>query len=187
MIDKQIGSRLKAIRERRGYSLEDVASKTGVSRPSLSNIERGITSTSINNLWKISKGLSVPISYFFTEKNNDYELVPLGNTKKIDSQDSLISIFTTFTWRLTDNFETFYLELEPHANRLSQPHGGGVQEIIIPLEGELYLLLDNDDLKITTGYIVRFDADMVHQYKNVTNHLCKFISIMCYPTKGEIQ
>lgn len=93
MIDKLIGKRLKAIREEKGYSLEDVALMTGVSRPSLSNIERGITSTSINNLWKISKGLSIPISYFFSEKNSTYELVSLGDTTKIDSQDELINIF----------------------------------------------------------------------------------------------
>ncbi|MFS0953667.1 helix-turn-helix domain-containing protein [Enterococcus durans] len=62
--------------------LEKVATKTGVSRPSLSNIERRITSTSINNLWEISKGLPVPITYFFSEKNTDHELISLRNTKK---------------------------------------------------------------------------------------------------------
>ncbi|MBO1126879.1 helix-turn-helix domain-containing protein [Enterococcus faecalis] len=186
MIDKLIGKRLKAIREEKGYSLEDVALMTGVSRPSLSNIERGITSTSINNLWKISKGLSIPISYFFSEKNSTYELVSLGDTTKIDSQDELINIFSTFTWRPSDNFETFYLELDSHADRLSQPHTSGVQEIIIVLEGELHLIIDNITLIVTPKHIVRFDADKIHHYKNNTNHLCKFISMMCYPAKGEL-
>lgn len=64
MISKVIGMRLKKIREERGYSLEKVSELTGVSKPSINNIERGLTSPSIDSLWKIATGLSVPISYF---------------------------------------------------------------------------------------------------------------------------
>ena len=40
MISKVIGMRLKKIREERGYSLEKVSELTGVSKPSINNIEK---------------------------------------------------------------------------------------------------------------------------------------------------
>lgn len=184
MIDQLVGIQLKKLRERLGYSLEEVSTMTGVSRPSLSNIERGLTSTSINNLWKISKGLSIPISYFFTENTPRYEVITHDNMTPIASENDLVKIFTTFTWLPSDNFEVFYLELDPHAQRDSQAHAKSVSELILITEGELTMQFGQESITLSTQQLLRFNADNEHSYQNHSNKSCHFYSIMCYPTKG---
>lgn len=186
MIDQLVGKRLKKLREEMHYSLDDVARLTGVSKPSLSNIERGTTSTSINNLWKISTGLSLPISYFFTDGGNQYELVSLKDQHQLESENDLVAIFTTFTWQVNDNFETFFLTLQPNGKHQSKPHAYGVTEIIIVTEGQLTMSLNEELITVTKGQLLRFQANVEHCYSNISQKACSFYAIMSYPHKGEI-
>lgn len=186
MIDTLVGKRLKRLREELHYSLEDVSRLTGVSKPSLSNIERGTTSTSIKNLWKISKGLSLPISYFFTEDSNSYELVTLNEQQKINSENDSVDIFNTFTWQTNDSFETFFLNLKPGAKHSSNAHATGVTEIIITTKGILSMSINNNLIQINEGQLLRFNANVQHDYLNQSTKDCSFFSIMSYPHKGEI-
>lgn len=185
MINITIGNQLKRYRDLQGYSLDEIAQLTGVSKPSLSNIERGNTSPSISTLWKISKGLSVPISYFFAEKEVSYEISDLKNLQSIDSGNDLIKIFTAFKWNPADNFEVLFLELEPSAERSSKAHSSGTTEIIIPIEGEILIKILDEEVKVGTQKVMRFNADRDHQYINNGKGICKFICLMLYPVQGK--
>lgn len=183
MINITIGNQLRRYRESREISLDEAAQLTGVSKPSLSNIERGITSPSINTLWKVSKGLGLPISYFFSEKEVIYEVATLDNLKEINSGDDLIKTFTAFSWDPSDNFEVLFLELLPGAQRVSKAHTDGTSEIIIIMEGELNLKIQDDNVKLLPKQLLRFNADTEHQYINESTENCKFACIMIYPDK----
>ncbi|AUS69130.1 helix-turn-helix domain-containing protein [Lactococcus lactis] len=183
MINITIGNQLKKYRESRNYSLDEVALLTNVSKPSLSNIERGTTSPSISTLWKISKGLSLPIAYFFSEKEVNYEIATMESLVEIVSGDDLIKTYTAFTWDPSDNFEVLFLELLPGAKRESKAHSDGTKEIIILMEGELTLKIQNDNINLLPKQLLRFNADSDHQYINAGEGECKFASIMIYPYK----
>ncbi|AWN65235.1 XRE family transcriptional regulator [Lactococcus lactis subsp. lactis] len=184
MLEIKIGNQLKLYRELQKYSLEEVSELTGVSIPSLSNIERGNTSPSINTLWKISKGLSLPISYFFAENEVGYEIQKINNLKSIDSENDLVKIFTAFTWNPADNFEVLFLELESEARRFSKAHSYGTVEIIIPLEGNFSIMLQSEEIELSKETILRFDAAIDHEYINSSKQSCKFLCIMIYTTSG---
>ena len=49
-MDVNIGERLKKVRLERGYTLKDVAAKSGYSKALISRIENGNVSPSINSL-----------------------------------------------------------------------------------------------------------------------------------------
>ena len=181
MISEVIGMRLKKIREERGYSLEKVSELTGVSKPSINNIERGLTSPSIDSLWKIATGLSVPISYFFSEFKTAHTLVNMDELTKIDSKDELVSISSIFSWLPTDNFECFYLELAANANRVSQAHVKGSKELIFILEGQLTMLLGEERIVCKENACLKFDANIAHTYFNETDAKVRGISVMIYP------
>ncbi|MDG4985004.1 helix-turn-helix domain-containing protein [Lactococcus lactis] len=183
MINITIGNQLRKHREARDISLDEAAQLTGVSKPSLSNIERGMTSPSISTLWKISKGLALPISYFFSEKEVVYEIATLENLKEINSGDDLIKTFSAFSWDPSNNFEVLFLELMPGAQRISKAHADRTSEIIIIMEGELKLKIQDNEINLLPKQLLRFNADNDHQYINESKENCKFACIMIYPTK----
>src|ERR1700704_4157846 len=57
-----IGSRVKALREASGLSLRDLAARTGVSAPMLSQVERGETSPTLTVAARIAAGPDLRLS-----------------------------------------------------------------------------------------------------------------------------
>src|SRR3954449_10972220 len=58
----QIGPRVRALREAMGLSLRDLAQRTGVSAPMLSQVERGETSPTLAVAARIANGLELTLS-----------------------------------------------------------------------------------------------------------------------------
>src|SRR6476469_3390185 len=58
----EVGSRIRALREGMGYSLRDLAERSGVSAPMLSQVERGETSPTLSVAGKIAGGLELSLS-----------------------------------------------------------------------------------------------------------------------------
>jgi transcriptional regulator with XRE-family HTH domain len=61
-IDAHIAGRVKQLRAQRGWSLEELAGKSGVSRAMISKIERGETSATASLLSRLGVALDVPVS-----------------------------------------------------------------------------------------------------------------------------
>src|SRR3954452_19134199 len=57
-----VGPRVRALREAMGLSLRDLAHRTGVSAPMLSQVERGETSPTLAVASKIATGLELSLS-----------------------------------------------------------------------------------------------------------------------------
>src|SRR5690348_11639215 len=57
-----IGARVKALREAEGLSLRDLAERSGVSAPMLSQVERGETSPTLTVAARIATGLHLRLS-----------------------------------------------------------------------------------------------------------------------------
>src|ERR1700758_5038256 len=57
-----VGARVKALRESAGLSLRDLAARSGVSAPMLSQVERGETSPTLTVAGRIASGLDLRLS-----------------------------------------------------------------------------------------------------------------------------
>src|SRR5262249_43663480 len=59
-LDGVVGSNVKELRTRRGYTLDVLAGLSGVGRQTLGQIELGRTVPSLGTLWKIARAFDVP-------------------------------------------------------------------------------------------------------------------------------
>src|SRR5918911_1298534 len=80
-----LGRRIKTLRRRRGFTLDTVSKRTGLSTGLLSQIENGSVSPSLASLWKISLTLGVKIGDFFPqgELGKEFELVRAHEREKV--------------------------------------------------------------------------------------------------------
>jgi transcriptional regulator with XRE-family HTH domain len=67
---RAIGEKLRAIRQERGMSLRELATKAEVSASMLSQIETGKVFPSVRSLYGIASALAVSVDYFFPEQDN---------------------------------------------------------------------------------------------------------------------
>lgn len=65
-INQQLGEKIARERKRRNMTQEDLATKVKVQTATISNIERGVTDTSVYNIFKIAQTLKMNIRDLFT-------------------------------------------------------------------------------------------------------------------------
>lgn len=70
-IDTHIGRRLRALRTQRGLSLEAVAEIIEVTQQQMSRYELGKQKLTADQLFRLGRGLDVPIAWFFQEYRED--------------------------------------------------------------------------------------------------------------------
>jgi len=66
-LQKQIGLRVRELREKKGISQEALAANCGLHRTYVGLVERGQRNLSLATLEKISEGLGAPVSELFSE------------------------------------------------------------------------------------------------------------------------
>ena len=67
---KKVGQRIKELRSRRGIAQTDLAKMIELSQTNLSNIERGRTGVTLQNLFKIQEVLGCSMVDFFTDADS---------------------------------------------------------------------------------------------------------------------
>lgn len=167
----KISLTLKELRKKKGWSLDIAAVKTGVSKAMLGQIERGESSPTIATLWKIASGFGVSFSSF-VEDTNPSVLDFVHRTpqlQRLHHQDDKINVMTIFPFDEALGFEVFIIELLPGCTHLSPPHQKGVSEHIIPVRGDVEVLVEGQWHRVRQHEGLRFDASHPHGYRNLAN------------------
>ncbi|MCU0484883.1 MAG: helix-turn-helix domain-containing protein [Anaerolineales bacterium] len=81
-----LGNRIRALRQSRGLTLEQVAEETGLSGSFLSMVERDKVSISVDNLEKLGRYFEVHMVYFFTGP----EISPVAITRRADITQTMV-------------------------------------------------------------------------------------------------
>jgi transcriptional regulator with XRE-family HTH domain len=65
----QVARRIRELRETRGFSIRELARRSGLPPESVSRSERGVTEITLTNLAKLCKGLMIELPDFFSIPN----------------------------------------------------------------------------------------------------------------------
>jgi transcriptional regulator with XRE-family HTH domain len=70
MVKQNIGEKIRALRIHKGISQEELGKSLERSHAAVSDIERGKTDLSVNDLYKIAKFFDISVTYFLEEDQN---------------------------------------------------------------------------------------------------------------------
>lgn len=180
-IQKNIGTNLRNIRKSRGYSLDSTAELTGVSKAMLGQIERGESNPTVTTLWKIASGLQVSFSSLIYEEPSDVLFIDIKSIAPVKECDGNYRVYPVFAFDPRKKFEVFIVEIEPGCHHISEKHNESVEEHLTVMSGILEMKIGEQLIQIQPGNSIRFLANKVHEYKNISEELTKFQVIMYYP------
>lgn len=168
MIDaKEVGRRIKKIRESRFMTLKDVERKANISATHISEIERGMTSPTINILIRIAVALEKDPAYFVEEEELDeVSFVSYEDRKeeKLDMKDgNLIRLTRSIpSGRITARM----IILDPDGSGKFDLHTHEADEAALVLEGEITFRLKKRNYTLTRGESIYIVGTCEHDYAN---------------------
>lgn len=139
-----LGARIKALRMKNGLTLEELGSRTELTKGFLSQLERNLTSPSLATLEDIVEVLGVTMSGFFAD--DEEQIVFTKEDAFIDEQEG-----RTLHWIVPNaqknRMEPLVLELEPGGqSQQIEPHEG--EEFGYVLAGKIMIVRGSDTRKL---------------------------------------
>ncbi|EOQ97040.1 DNA-binding helix-turn-helix protein [Leptospira wolbachii serovar Codice str. CDC] len=172
---------LKLIRHTKGFSLDKLANRCGVSRAMLSQIEQGKSVPTISVLWKIANGLNVPFSELLKEKNQDgIHVLKVENSKVLYSNSKVFASRALFPFLGNRKTEFYELMLKPGGHEVAEPHKTGTTENLVVVSGKLRLRVGEKVVELEPKDSVFFKADVSHEYSNPTDQETLMYLVMDY-------
>jgi transcriptional regulator with XRE-family HTH domain len=176
-----VGRRVRALREAMGLSLRDLAERSGVSAPMLSQVERQETSPTIAVAAKIAAGLELSLSQLL--RLDEGEHVAISRSGKRRRYQRGGHRFEELTPPLPGQRADVSLHtLQPGAatgGRDDPPmHEPGSRETAVVLTGALVLVVDGSRHELRGGDSVTFDADLPHHFENEGEEPTRFLAVI---------
>jgi transcriptional regulator with XRE-family HTH domain len=164
-----VGSRVRALRESLGFSLRDLAERSGVSAPMLSQVERGETSPTLAVAGRIAAGLDLSLSQLLRLDEAGHVVVERrGAGRKRRRGGHRVEELTPPLPGQRADVSRHRLEPGAATGGTGDPpiHEPGSRETAVVLDGAVTLVVEGERHELRTGDSVTFDADLAHQFAN---------------------
>ncbi len=176
-----VGPRVKALREAMDLSLRDLAERSGVSAPMLSQVERGETSPTLQTATRIAAGLELRLSQLLRlDEDGAVSIVRSAERRKGGQRGHRYEI-------LTPPLPGQRAELSRHALQPRAVTGGrgdppmhepGSRETALVESGRVVLHCDGATHELTAGDCVTFDADLPHHFENPSGEEAVLLAVV---------
>jgi XRE family transcriptional regulator, regulator of sulfur utilization len=177
----QVGERVRALRDAMGLSLRDLAERSGVSAPMLSQVERQETSPTIAVAAKIASGLELSLSQLLRLDEGEHVTISRSGQRRRFERGG--HRFEELTPPLPGQRADVSLHtLKPGAatGGSDDPpmHEPGSRETAVVLTGTLALVVDGSRHELRSGDSVTFDADLPHHFENEGEGPTRFLAVI---------
>ena len=178
-----IGARVRALRESSSLSLRDLAERSGVSAPMLSQVERGETSPTLSVAARIAAGLDLSLSQLLRlDESGSVTIVRAdqraggGNTKRGHS----FEVMTAARPGQRSELSRHMLGPGGATGAPDDPpmHEPGSRETAFVERGSVVLVCDGQRYELGEGDCVTFDADLPHHFENPTDVQATFLAVV---------
>jgi XRE family transcriptional regulator, regulator of sulfur utilization len=178
-----IGARVKALREASSLSLRDLAERSGVSAPMLSQVERGETSPTLTVAARIASGLDLRLSQLLRlDEGGSVTIVRAserggGGTAK---RGHRFEVMTAAQPGQRSELSRHTLAPGGATGAPDDPpmHEPGSRETALVEQGAVVLVCDGQRYELAEGDCVTFDADLPHHFENPTDAEAAFLAVV---------
>jgi len=182
----KIGNKLRELRLKNQYTLQDLAAKTDLSKPFISQIENGHVVPPIATLLKLARALNVGMAYFFQdeETTDKISLTRKHERVKIDrrphhQKGEVNYVYEALETKKTNKQMEPFLVMFPvqeTSDMVFVSHEG--EEFLYLLEGKLeFRSIERVEL-LEPGDSIYFESDISHSFRCVGDKPAKAIVVV---------
>lgn len=179
-ITKNIGKRIRELRNMNGLTQQELADRTELTKGYISQLENGLVTPSVVTLLDLIECLGTTASAFFEE--TEPEQVVFSNEgffEKIDEAGNSIQWIVPTAQK--NQMEPLLVDLKPRQKLFEhKPHEG--EEFGYVLQGRIRLHLDDRQYTVKKGESFYYSSDHYHFIENASASPARFLWISTPPT-----
>jgi transcriptional regulator with XRE-family HTH domain len=167
---RDLGGTIRELRQERRLSTVQLAKACGVSTSLISQVERGLTSPSLDVLWSVARALDVPIGTFFQGEPVEE---PPGQAPVVVRADhrKRLGVNSTLTYELLSpdlrhQIEFIWVEFGPGVEGPLAPFTHPGEEQMVVIQGEMHFWVDGEEFVLQAGDCITIDASRPHRAGN---------------------
>ena len=189
VLEVAIGREIHAFRKQQNITVAELAAETNLSIGMLSKIENGNTSPSLSTLQTISNALSVPLTAFFRQYEEQRMAVhtKAGEGVQIEREGTRAGHQYNLLGHIGGNsssviVEPYLITLDNESDTFKTFQHSGIETIFM-LEGDVNYLHGNQIYCLKPGDTLFFDADAPHGPEKLVKLPARYLSIISYKQK----
>ena len=174
-----LAQRIRILRERRNLSQRALAEASGLSRNTLSLLERGQSSPTVSTLKRIALALGVDLDAFFSTSEH-VNIVHVKSDQRPHVQLFEVSMADLGVGMLDQMVTPLVLQLKPEA-RSGPPMSHGGQDFIYCVSGELLYTIGSQAFVLEPGDSLLFDGHLPHRFQNTGSETAEVLIVLSAP------
>lgn len=177
-----VAEHVRALRLSRGWSLDELSGRSGVSKGMVVQIEGARTNPSIGTLCRIADAFSVTVARLLEPATDRTVRV----TSAADAPQLWRGGYGGFARLLAGMNEPDFVELwewllAPADRYESAAHAPGNRELLHVLAGLVTVTVEGTDHRVATGETIDFRADRPHGYRNDGSERARLVMVVVMP------
>ena len=167
-IGRVLCGRVRALRKKRGWTLEQMSAACGVSRSMLSEVERQRANPTLAVAYRIAQAFGISLGELVqaSTATHQIDVIRADDRTYHFRSDRQCSIRTLSPLNLEKSVEFYEIVLRPGAALKSAPHFDGARELLTVQRGAVQLSAGDDTAEIHAGDSAHYRADLPHKIEN---------------------
>jgi transcriptional regulator with XRE-family HTH domain len=176
-----IGTKIKILRQEKGLTQDELASRCELSKGFISQLERDLTSPSLNTLADILESLGTSLKDFFNEKEEEKIVFTANDFFEVEDEDLKYKVEWVIPNAQKNMMEPIILTLGPNGKYKEEiAHQG--EEFGYVLAGTVYVHYGSKKLKAKKGDTFSYKANVDHYISNAGSVTAKILWISSPPS-----
>ena len=172
----------RRLRTARGWSLDQLASRSGVSKGMLVQLEQARTNPSLGTMCKLAETLGVSLAGLVElHEAPVVRVVAAADTVRLWASEAGSSGDLLVGTDEGVHLELWHWVLAPGDTHGSEAHAAGTRELIHVVSGSLTLLVDGTEHPVPAGGAALFHADRDHGYANRGRRPVHLVMVVLQP------
>jgi len=184
-----IGTSIQQLREESSLSVDELASRAGISSEKLVEIENNKTAPSLGVLMKISRVLGSRLGTLLDGQENIGAVITRGkagtpsipNHGNNDAPRDHLTFYSLAQGKKDRHMEPLLIEVRPNTDKLEMKSEHEGEEFIHVLEGSIELHYGTEVHKLEAGDSIYYDSLVPHSLRNGSDRTSKVLAVTYIP------
>lgn len=164
---KDIGKKIRYYRQEKEMTVEALANKTNLSSSLISQVERGLSTPSLDSLWKMTQALGIsPIKLFEENANDQIVVIPREEQKVLILPESNVTYRLLSPVNSQTKLEFLSIVLEPGTWSKVDLVAHKGEECGVIVHGEMTVVVGKKEYLLREGDSIYLDSTVPHRFFN---------------------